>query len=210
MFKKFKIPDATIGRLSLYSRYLREADDKGIETVSSQHIAKATGVTPAQVRKDLAYFGEFGTRGVGYNSRELYSYIMKILGLSKRWTVAIAGAGNLGRALSQYKGFYERGFDIACIFDTDPKKVGRKISGIEVNHISTLADNAKAHGIELGIIAVPASVAQEVADLMINAGIKGIINFAPININTPDNVMFRRVDLAAQLEYLTYYLEDSR
>ncbi|HHW01616.1 MAG TPA: redox-sensing transcriptional repressor Rex [Thermoanaerobacterales bacterium] len=210
MFKKFKIPEATIGRLSLYSRYLKEADEKGINTVSSQHIAKATGVTPAQVRKDLAYFGEFGTRGVGYNSRELYNYIMKILGLGRRWPVAIVGAGNLGKALSQYKGFFERGFDITCIFDTDPNKVGKKLAGIEISPMHSLKEKVKAFNIELGIIAVPATDAQEVAEKLIEAGIKGIINFAPVNINTRENVMLRRVDLAAQLEYLTYYLEDTR
>lgn len=210
MFKKFKIPDATIGRLSLYSRYLKEADEKGINTVSSQHIARATGVTPARVRKDLAYFGEFGTRGVGYNSRELYNYIMKILGLGRRWPVAIVGAGNLGKALSQYKGFSERGFDITCIFDTDPNKIGKKLAGIEICPLDSLKEKAKAFNIELGIIAVPAAAAQDVADKLIEAGIRGIINFAPVNINTGENVMLRRVDLAAQLEYLTYYLEDTR
>jgi len=210
MLKKFKIPEATIGRLSLYSRYLKEADDKGIKTVSSQHIAKATGVTPAQVRKDLAYFGEFGTRGVGYNPKELYNYIMKILGLGKRWKVAIAGAGNLGMALSQYKGFAERGFDIVCMFDNDPKKIGQKISGIEICPLSSVKEKVKIYNLELAIIAVPAYAAQEVSDILIEAGIKGIINFAPVNISTPNNIMLRRVDLAAQLEYLTYYLEDSR
>ncbi|MCR4430000.1 MAG: redox-sensing transcriptional repressor Rex [Tepidanaerobacteraceae bacterium] len=210
MFKKFKIPDATIGRLSLYSRYLKEAEEKGISTVSSQQIAKATGVTPAQVRKDLAYFGEFGTRGVGYNSKELYNYIMKILGLGRRWQVALVGAGNLGKALSQYKGFSERGFDITCIFDTDPNKIGKKLAGIEIYPLDLLGEKARIHNIELGIIAVPASAAQEVADKLMEAGIRGIINFAPVNINTGENVMLRRVDLAAQLEYLTYYLEDTR
>jgi len=209
MLKKFKIPDATIGRLSLYSRYLAEADEKGISTVSSQNIAQATGVTPAQVRKDLAYFGEFGTRGVGYNSRELYNYIMKILGLDKRWSVAIIGAGNLGRALTQYKGFQQRGFDVKCIFDNDPKKIGKKLANVEIYSIDSLEEKVKELNIYLGIIAVPAPVAQEVADKLVKAGIKGIINFAPINITVDDNVILRRVDLAAQLEYLTYYLEET-
>lgn len=209
MLKKIKIPDATIGRLSLYSRYLIEAHEKGITTVSSQHIAKATGVTPAQVRKDLAYFGEFGTRGVGYNSKELYNYIMKILGLDKHWSVAIVGAGNLGKALSQYKGFYQRGFDIACIFDNDPKKVGKKISNINICHLDSLNEKVKELKITLGIIAVPAQAAQEVADKLVKAGIRGIINFAPINITVDENIILRRVDLSAQLEYLTYYLEDA-
>jgi len=209
MFKKFKIPDATIGRLSMYSRYLAEADEKGIATVSSQNIAQATGVTPAQVRKDLAYFGEFGTRGVGYNSRELYSYIMKILGLDKRWSIAIIGAGNLGRALSQYKGFQQRGFDITCIFDNDPKKIGKKLANINIFSLDLLEEKVKELNIDLGIIAVPALAAQDVADKLVNAGIRGIINFAPINITVKENIILRRVDLAAQLEYLTYYLEET-
>lgn len=210
MFKKFKIPDATIGRLSLYSRYLKETDERGITTVSSQHIAKATGVTPAQVRRDLAYFGEFGTRGVGYNSRELYSYIMKILGLDKRWSVGIVGAGNLGRALVQYKGFNERGFDIICVFDNDPKKIGKKMANIDIFPVDSLQEKVDELKIHLGIIAVPASAAQEVADKLVGAGIEGIINFAPINIVVKENIILRRVDLAAQLEYLTYYLEETR
>jgi redox-sensing transcriptional repressor len=124
--------------------------------------------------------------------------------------VAIVGAGNLGKALSQYKGFSERGFDITCIFDTDPNKIGKKLAGIEICPLDSLKEKAKAFNIELGIIAVPAAAAQDVADKLIEAGIRGIINFAPVNINTGENVMLRRVDLAAQLEYLTYYLEDTR
>ncbi len=201
MFRKYKIPDATIGRLSLYSRYLSEAHEKGISTVSSQNIAKATGVTPAQVRKDLAYFGEFGTRGVGYNSRELYNHIMKILGLDKKWPVAIIGAGNLGKALSQYKGFYERGFEITCIFDSDPGKIGKKLANIVIFPLESLEEKINKYGVEMAIIAVPAVSAQEVADRLVKAGVKGILNFAPININVEGNVLLRRVDLAAQLEY---------
>lgn len=209
MLRKFKIPDATIGRLSLYSRYLKEADEKGITTISSQHIAKATGVTPVQVRKDLAYFGEFGTRGVGYNSRELYNYIMKILGLDKRWSIAIIGAGNLGRALSQYKGFQQRGFDVICFFDNDPKKIGKKLANIDIYSLDMLEEKVKELDIDLGIIAVPALAAQDVADKLVSVGIRGIINFAPVNITVTENIILRRVDLAAQLEYLTYYLEET-
>jgi len=209
MLRKYKIPDATIGRLSLYSRYLKEADEKGMTTISSQHIARATGVTPAQVRKDLAYFGEFGTRGVGYNSRELYNYIMKILGLDKRWSIAIIGAGNLGRALSQYKGFQQRGFDVICIFDNDPKKIGKKLANIDIYSLDMLEEKVKELDIDLGIIAVPALAAQDVADKLVSVGIRGIINFAPVNITVTENIILRRVDLAAQLEYLTYYLEET-
>lgn len=210
MFKKFKIPDATIGRLTAYSRFLKEAEEKGISTVSSQNIAEATGVTPAQVRKDLAYFGEFGTRGVGYNPKELYNYIMKILGLDKKWNVAIFGAGNLGTALSQYRGFLERGFEIVCMFDTDPEKVGKKLNDIDIFHLDELKEKAKELNIELAIVAVPAQAAQEVVNMIVEAGIRGIINFAPVNIFVPDNIVLRRVDLASQLEYLTYYLGENR
>ncbi|MCG0275219.1 MAG: redox-sensing transcriptional repressor Rex [Thermosediminibacteraceae bacterium] len=210
MFKKFKIPEATIGRLTSYSRFLKEADEKGITTVSSQQIAKATGVTPAQVRKDLAYFGEFGTRGVGYNPRELYNYIMKILGLDRRWAVVIVGAGRLGAALSMYKGFAERGFDIVCIFDEDPEKIGKKIGDIEIRPMEELREKVKEYSIKLGIVAVPASAAQEVVDIMVEAGIRGIINFAPVNVSVPEGVVLRRVDLASQLEYLTFHLGETR
>ncbi|TYP57665.1 redox-sensing transcriptional repressor Rex [Thermosediminibacter litoriperuensis] len=210
MFKRFKIPEATIGRLTSYSRFLKEADEKGVTTVSSQQIARATGVTPAQVRKDLAYFGEFGTRGVGYNPRELYNYIMKILGLDRRWSVAIVGAGHLGTALSLYKGFAERGFDITCIFDADPEKIGKKIAGLEVRSLEELSQKVKEYNVELGIVAVPAAAAQEVVDIMVGAGIKGIINFAPVNVSVPEDVVIRRVDLASQLEYLTYHLGETR
>ncbi|NLC62869.1 MAG: redox-sensing transcriptional repressor Rex, partial [Thermoanaerobacterales bacterium] len=183
MFRKYKIPDATIGRLSLYTRYLNEADKRGITTVSSQNIAKATGVTPAQVRKDLAYFGEFGTRGVGYNSRELYNHIMKILGLDRKWPVAIIGAGNLGKALLRYKGFNERGFDIKCIFDSDTAKIGKKLANIEIFPMEVIEEKVREYGIKMAIIAVPADSAQDVTDKLARAGIKGILNFAPININ---------------------------
>lgn len=211
MFNKCKIPDATIKRLSMYSRFLKDADNKGITTVSSQQIADATGVTPAQVRKDLAYFGEFGTRGVGYNAKELYTYTMKILGLDRRWPVAIVGAGNLGRALSHYKGFYRRGFDIKYIFDKDPEKIGKKIGSrdLKIFSIDDLEEKIKECNIKLAIIAVPTEAAQQVADRLVKAGVRGIINFAPININVKENIILRRVDLASHLEYLTFHLEGS-
>ena len=210
MSKKFKIPSATIGRLSMYSRYLKDADNKGIVTVSSRNIAEATGVTPAQVRKDLAYFGEFGTRGVGYNSRELYNYIMKILGLDRSWPVAVIGAGNLGRALCHYKGFAERGFNICCVFDNDPNKIGEKLSNIPIYSLDLLKEKINTNNIKLAIVAVPATSAQEVIEELVEAGIKGIVNFAPVNVKVKDNIILRRVDLAAQLEYLTYYMEDNK
>lgn len=213
MLNKLKIPDATIKRLSMYSRFLKNTNSKGITTVSSQQIAKSTGVTPAQVRKDLAYFGEFGTRGVGYNTEELYTCTLKILGLDRRWSVAIVGAGNLGKALSHYKGFYRRGFDIKYIFDKDPNKIRKNINiegqELEIYSVDDLEEKVKKCNIKLGIIAVPAESAQRVADRLIKAGVRGIINFAPTNINVDEGIILRRVDLAAHLEYLTFHLEDS-
>lgn len=202
--KGFKIPEATVTRLSVYSRCLDLFEEKGEETVSSSDIAKQLGVTPAQVRKDLAYFGEFGTRGIGYNVNGLQKQILKILGLNKEWNVAIIGAGNLGSALFFYKGFKERGFKIAGIFDNDSRKIGRKIGDKTIIDTKYFAKYVIELKINLGIVAVPAVYAQETVDMVVKAGIKGIINFAPVSINIPDDVMLRRVDLAAQLELITF------
>ena len=202
--KTLKIPEATIIRLSVYSRHLTEVDRKGIITTSSGDIADGVGVSPAQVRKDLAYFGEFGTRGVGYNVKDLRQHILRILGLSNDWSVALVGVGNLGLALSSYKGFRERGFIITSIFDADPSKVGTKIDGVEVLPIEQLVEMAKQNRTQIGIVAVPAAFAQEVADNLIKAGVKAILNFAPVVLNVPPQIELRNVDLAVNLEVLTF------
>lgn len=202
--KTLKIPEATIIRLSVYSRYLTEVDRKGIITISSGEIAEGVGVSPAQVRKDLAYFGEFGTRGVGYNVKDLRRHILRILGLGQDWSVALVGIGNLGLALSTYKGFRERGFIITSIFDNDPKKIGTTINGVEVNSIDQLEETAAANKTQIGIIAVPSTFAQEVADKLVNSGAKAILNFAPGVLNVPPEVELRNVDLAVNLEVLTF------
>lgn len=206
---KIKVPEATVSRLSVYSRYLEQALERGIVTVSSTDIAKNVGVTPAQVRKDLAYFGEFGTRGVGYKVEELLKYIKKILGINTTWNVAIIGAGNLGTALCRYKGFQKRGFHIKGVFDKDAKKIGQTMcNNIKVKHIKDLPREIKKNDITLAIVAVPASAAQEVMDILVKSGIKGIINFAPQTVNVPKGVFLRQVDLAAQLEVLTFNLNE--
>jgi redox-sensing transcriptional repressor len=206
---KIKVPEATVSRLSVYSRYLEQALEKGIVTVSSADIAKNVGVTPAQVRKDLAYFGEFGTRGVGYKVEELLKYIKKILGINTTWNVAIIGAGNLGTALCRYKGFQKRGFHIKGVFDKDANKIGQIMcNNIKVKHIENIPQEIKKNDITLAIIAVPASAAQEVVDILVKSGIKGIINFAPQTVNVPKGVFLRQVDLAAQLEVLTFNLNE--
>ena len=202
--KTLKIPEATIIRLSVYSRHLTEVDRKGVITISSGDIAEGVGVSPAQVRKDLAYFGEFGTRGVGYNVKDLHRHILKILGLSQDWSVTLVGIGNLGLALSTYKGFRERGFIITSIFDNDPKKIGTTINGVEVMSTDKLVDIVAANKTQIGIIAAPSPVAQEVADKLVGAGVKAILNFAPVVLNVPPEVELRNVDLAVNLEVLTF------
>jgi redox-sensing transcriptional repressor len=201
-----KIPEATITRLSVYSRFLVELDKKNTVTISSNEIAEGVGVSPAQVRKDLAYFGEFGTRGVGYNVKDLHNYIIKILGLDHDWHVVMVGAGRLGTALSMYDGFRQRGFKVVGIFDTDPQKIGQKINGVEICPLEHLEEIAKAEEARIGIITVPATEAQDVADKLINAGVKSILNFAPRNLNVPLDVEVRNVDLAVNLEVLTFNL----
>lgn len=202
--KTLKIPEATIIRLSVYSRHLTEVDRKGIVTISSGDIAEGVGVSPAQVRKDLAYFGEFGTRGVGYNVKDLHRHILKILGLSQDWSVCLVGMGNLGLALTTYKGFRERGFIITSIFDNDPEKVGTVVNGVEVMPVDKLVEVAKANKTQIGIIAVPSQFAQETADKLVEAGVQAILNFAPVVLNVPPEVELRNVDLAVNLEVLTF------
>jgi len=204
--KTLKIPEATIMRLSVYSRYLSEMDRKGIITISSGDIAEGVGVSPAQVRKDLAYFGEFGIRGVGYNVKDLNRTILKILGLSEGWNIALVGIGNLGLALSTYRGFKDRGFTITCIFDNNPEKVGMIVNGIEVMHIDRIEEIIPQRKTQIGAITVPASAAQDVADKLVRAGIKAILNFAPVVLNVPPEIELRNVDLSVNLEVLTFNL----
>ena len=202
--KTLKIPEATIIRLSVYSRHLTEVDRKGIVTTSSGDIADGVGVSPAQVRKDLAYFGEFGTRGVGYNVKDLRQHILRILGLSVDWSVTLVGAGNLGLALSSYKGFRERGFIITSIFDSDPGKIGTEINNVEVLPIEEIVSIVKKNKTQIGILAVPAASAQEIANKLIEAGVQAILNFAPVVLNVPPDIELRNVDLAVNLEVLTF------
>lgn len=205
--KTLKIPEATIIRLSVYSRYLAQIKRKGIVTISSGEIARGVGVSSAQVRKDLAYFGEFGTRGVGYNVGELYGYLMKILGLTTQWKLVIVGAGKLGSALAMYGGFAERGFKVVGIFDNDPRKIGQKLDNLEIMDISQLPRIVEANEAKIGIIAVPAEEAQEVADTLIKNGLKAILNFSPRVLSVPDDVVLRSVDLSVNLEILSFYLD---
>ncbi len=208
--KTLKVPEATIARLSVYSRFLEQAERRGITTVSSGDIAEGTGVTPAQVRKDLAYFGEFGTRGVGYNVSDLYYQIRRILGLNREWPVILVGAGKLGSALALYQGFLARGFRIVGIFDNDPAKVGQKLGSKEILPLELLSEVIQRFGVEIGILAVPADAAQGVAELMVAGGIKAVLNFSPCVLNVPEGVIVRNVDFSVHLEVLTFNLRFNR
>lgn len=203
--RRRKIPEATVSRLPIYLRSLLEAAGDGLPTISSERLAELSGFNAAKVRKDLSYLGSYGTRGVGYDVEYLQFQMSRELGLTKDWHVVIAGVGNLGHALANYGGFSERGFPVAALVDADPEVVGTEINGIVVRHIDELPAVVAEEDISIGIIATPASAAQEVADRMIDAGIRSILNFAPTILTVPPDVSLRKVDLAVELQILSYH-----
>ncbi|MGR6835361.1 redox-sensing transcriptional repressor Rex [Syntrophomonas erecta] len=204
--KVYKIPEATVMRLSVYSRYLHQLLEDGIDTISSGEIARGVGVSSAQVRKDLAYFGEFGTRGVGYKVEELYGHLMKILGLDHRWNIILVGAGKLGSALALYRGFADRGFNICTILDVDKDRIGSRLGDIEIESIELIKEKVRKYKISIGVVAVPAPAAQDVTDQLISAGVKAILNFSPRVLQVPNDVVLRNVDLSVHLEVLSFNL----
>jgi redox-sensing transcriptional repressor len=200
---ELQVPKAVVSRLSLYLRELQHLVRDGHETTSSTQLGGKLGFTDAQVRKDLAYFGQFGYPGIGYRCSELIEAIKKILGTNQAWPVAIVGLGNLGRALMGYKGFQHQGFQIVAAFDVDPAKVGQSVEGIQIFDLADVGRVSKERGIRLAIIAVPGIAAQKVADALVAAGIEGILNFAPVTLN-PKQVQTIGVDLAIELEQLAF------
>jgi len=203
-----KIPEGTISRLFIYLREVAELSRLGIRTVSSAELGERANLSDAQVRKDLGYFGQFGVSGSGYDTAELKKALEKILGKDRTWNVAVIGAGQLGSALISYTGFRDHGLEVVAVFDTDPRKIGKNLGGIIVQPLGDLADAAESQRIAIGIIAVPAGSAQEVAGKMVDAGIGCILNFAPVGLNVPDKVKVRNVDLSHELETLSYFLVD--
>ena len=207
---KINIPQATINRLSIYHRSLEsliEAEKREkIEPISSSKISELTGINPNQIRKDLSYFGEFGKRGIGYPVHDLVFTLREILRSSKKWDIIIAGVGNIGKAFIRYKGFQSKGFTITGVFDSDMSKVGRIVGGIKIIHVRSMEVYIRKQNIKIGIITVPARSAQDVADKMIAGGIKSILNFAPIGIKHPEDVIINHIDIAIELERLVYYL----
>ncbi|GAB4255423.1 MAG: redox-sensing transcriptional repressor Rex [Deferrisomatales bacterium] len=207
MAKPPKVPEATIKRLSIYMRVLKDLEKKGVEVISSAELADICGVNAAQIRKDLTYFGEFGIRGVGYYVKELHFDIRKVLGLNQRRNVALVGVGNLGRALASYRNFAEHGYNFAAAFDADPQKVGTTLpDGLRVHPMEDLAKVAAEKEIEIAIITTPAETAQQAADCIVKAGIKGILNFAPTQLQVPEGVKVKKVDLTTEFDNLVYHL----
>jgi redox-sensing transcriptional repressor len=200
-----RIPEATVARLPLYLRSLVEMAEAKTTTISSERLAELAGVNAAKVRKDLSYLGSYGTRGVGYDVEYLLYQISRELGLTQDWPVAIVGLGNLGHALANYRGFMARGFRIVALVDADEGKVGEAIGDLRVRHIDDLPAIAAAEGLAIGIIATPASVAQEVADRLVAAGVTSILNFAPAVLTVPPHVSLRKVDLSIELQILSFY-----
>ncbi|NQT46552.1 MAG: redox-sensing transcriptional repressor Rex [Candidatus Omnitrophica bacterium] len=205
-----KISKAGVARLSLYYRALITAEGKGVSVVSSKVLSEKAGTNAAQLRSDLASFGSFGKRGAGYNVKALKGSISGILGKGRRWRVALVGVGNLGTALLSYGGFKEQGFDIVAAFDADPKKIGKKLRGVTVRKTDSISRILPKDKVDIGIITVPAEFAQDVADRLVKGGVRAIINFAPINLDLPDNVTVNSVDLSVELNTISYLLDRNK
>jgi len=204
--EKIIISKATIDRLPLYFRTLRLSQEEGIEIISSEELGQRLGITPEQIRKDLASFGQFGKKGVGYYIGELIANIGKILGLDYNWHIAVVGVGHLGWALANYRNFDSLGFKLVAMFDIDPNKIGQCIKGIEVSNLDCLKEVMQEQTIHIGIIAVPEMYAQEVADKLVAAGVRGIWNFAPRKIKVPATVRVINEDLSVGLSSLSFHL----
>ncbi len=201
------VSEPTVRRLSHYYRVLEEVAAEGKRMISSHLLAEREGITSAQVRKDLSSFGSFGRRGLGYHVEHLRQEIRALLGLDRRWRVCVVGAGHVGSALAGYRGFAEQGFDIAALFDADPERVGRTVEGLPVRPVSQLTAR---EGFEIGVIATPAAAAQAVADALVTAGVRGILNFAPRKLRAPAMVTLRTVDMTMEFESLSYALTRAR
>lgn len=201
-----KIPDIIIGRLPIYLRALQRMADKGMQTTSSQELGERVGISAAQIRKDISQFGEFGKQGTGYRISFLIDKLREIMKIDRIWDVAVVGAGDMGHALARYPGFVNRGFRIAMVFDNDPTKVGQQIGEFTVEDTATLVERIKGAGVQVAMLTVPASAAREVTELLVKAGVKAILNYAPISLTVPEGVRVQHIDPATHLQRMTYYL----
>jgi redox-sensing transcriptional repressor len=201
------IPDIVVGRMPTYLRALQRMSQGGRKVTSSQELAERLGISAAQIRKDLSQFGEFGKQGTGYNIDYLAEQIQSILRVDRVWDVAVIGAGDIGHALANYQGFSDRGFKIAMIFDVDSNKIGKKLGSFSVQDSEKLVSEIRKANIQIGMIATPAASAQEVADLLVEGGVKAILNYAPINLTVPEGVRVQYIDPVTHLQRMTYYLD---
>ena len=202
-----QIPDIVIGRLPIYLRALLQMNRENRQVTSSQELGERLGISAAQIRKDLSQFGEFGKQGTGYNIEFLAKQLREILKVNRVWEVAIVGAGDIGRALAGYNGFSERGFHIQMIFDNKPEKIGSQMGEFAIKDIKTMKAEIAAAGIKMAMIAVPAAQAQAVADQLVEAGVKAILSYAPVNLNVPSGVRVQNIDPSIHLQRMTYYLD---
>jgi redox-sensing transcriptional repressor len=201
-----RIADSTVRRLSAYLRFLEDFEQRGLTTISSEELAKRGGTTSAQVRKDLSFFGSFGKRGLGYSVPELAGRLREILGLGREWRVVIVGAGKIGAALAQYRGFRQRGFTILAAYDNNPDKIGRNLDGISIRDIAHLERDAQRERPDIVVVTVPGEEAQRVVDSVVRAGVKAILNFAPTQLHAPADVTLKTVNMAMELEGLSFAL----
>ena len=198
--------ESTVRRLSHYLRFLEEFEARGLATISSDELAARGGTTSAQVRKDLSFFGSFGKRGLGYSVPELAGRLREIMGLEREWRVIVVGAGKIGGALAHYRGFRQRGFPIVAVYDSDPAKIGKRFESFVVRDIASLKEDNRRDLADIAVIAVPAPAAQQVADRVVDAGIRAILNFAPAQLQVPDDVTVKAVNMAMELEGLSFAL----
>ncbi len=203
-----RIADSTVRRLSIYLRFLEEFEERGLATVSSEELARRGGTTSAQVRKDLSFFGSFGKRGLGYSVPELATALREILGLQREWRVVIVGTGKIGAALAQYHGFRQRGFHIVSAYDTNPDKVGRLLEGVAIRDMVAFERDVTNDRPDIAVIAIPSEGAQEVLDRIVRAGIKAVLNFAPTQLTAPADVTVKTVNMAMELEALSFALSN--
>lgn len=202
-----QIPDIVIGRLPVYLRALQHMLAEGRQVTSSQELGERLGISAAQIRKDLSQFGEFGKQGTGYNIEYLANQVREILKVNKNWDVVIVGAGDIGRALAGYSGFSERGFKIVAMFDNSPQRIGHQHGEFIIKDIATLKQEIQAAGIKMAMIAVPAHAAQSVADQLVEAGVRAILSYAPVNLTVPPGVRVQNIDPSIHLQRMTYYLD---
>lgn len=203
-----EIPSVVIDRLPLYARALATLDSRGREVVSSQELGNLLNVTPAQIRKDLSYFGRFGKQGRGYNVRKLLDELRRILGLNRSWRIAIVGAGRLGRAIAGYEGFAPQGFRIVEAFDSDPATIGTSVDSLVIKNTSDLENILRQSPVDIGIVAVPGESAQKVIDALVRCNVRAILNYAPIAAHVPPGVQIKRIDPVLALQGMTYYLKN--